>query len=98
MALAAGDPGVGLVVLLGVGIVFAGLLCMVGLCYLMNFVYDLFVKKDSATSAATSATAPVSAPAEIPNRQEMIDAVAAAIAEDTGKDLSAIRILSVKPL
>ncbi len=33
---------------------------------------------------------------EIPNRQEFIAAVSAAIAEELGEDVSAIRITSVK--
>ena len=40
--------------------------------------------------------APVSA--EIPNRSEIVAAVCAAIAEEEGKDISAIRVVSFKKL
>lgn len=35
---------------------------------------------------------------DIPNRQEFVAAVSAAIAESMGKDISAIRILSIKKI
>ena len=43
------------------------------------------------------AAAPVSAAAE-PNRQELVAAVSAAIAEELGTDITGIRIVSMKKL
>ena len=44
------------------------------------------------------AVAPVSAPAPIPNKGEMVAAIAAAIAEDLGTDVKGIRIKSIKKI
>ena len=56
--------------------------------------------KDSDTSNSTS-TPTVAAPVAaqpIQNRQEIIAAVSAALAEELGTDVSAIRILSFKKI
>ena len=81
------------VVLMGLGTVFAGLLCIILLVTLM-----------SGGGARTSAPKPVpqmpAAPAAMPApgavTPAMMAAVAAAIAEDMGTDVSAIRIVSMK--
>lgn len=75
---------------IGMGTVFVGLICLVGICKLIGLVCS---KLPDKTEKKQSAPAPS---AEIPNRQEFIAAVSAAIAEDLGKDVSAIRIISVK--
>ena len=81
------------VVAMGIGTVFVGLICIVALSYLVSAVCRGMEKK-----TAPAAAPDVAAPAAIPNRQAMIAAVSAAIAEDIGADLSAIRILSVKKI
>lgn len=87
------------VVVMGMGTVFFGLVCIVGLCMAMSkIVMSMEARKAEASLAAPAVTAPV-APAEatpIPNRQELIAAVSAALAEELGTDVSAIRILSFK--
>ncbi len=90
------DPSVGLVVLLGVGIVFLGLIALIGICYIMGYVVNNLLGKRA--SASTSAPTPVaSAPSGvIENRQEIIAGVVAAIAEEEGTDISAIRVVSFK--
>ena len=95
---AASEPDVAnwFVVLMGVGIVFVGLVCIVALCSIMSAIIQSIEKNKPA---AEPAKAPVAvAPAPIANRQEFIAAVSVAIAEELGTDVSAIRILSVKPL
>ena len=84
----------GFVVLMGIGTVFFGLICLIALSYIMSAVCRSTEKKTEAAPAAVSA-APAAA---IPNRQAMIAAIAAAIAEEEGTDLTGIRILSVKQL
>lgn len=91
---------VAMAVLMGVGIVFAGLVCIIGLCYLMSLIVNKVVdrigkKKPEAQSSAQSA--PV-AGAPIANRQEILAAVCAAVAEEEGTDISAIRVVSFKKL
>ena len=76
------------VVLMGIGTVFFGLICIILLCMAMSAV---------CRSMGGPAAAPA-ASAAIPNRQAMIAAISAAIAEEEGTDMSGIRILSVKKL
>lgn len=83
----------GFVVLMGIGTVFFGLICLIALSYIMSAICRSTEKKTESTPAAASA-----APAAIPNRQAMIAAIAAVIAEEEGADVSGIRILSVKQL
>lgn len=85
------------VVLMGVGTVFFGLICIIFLSSIMSKILMGMEKKDAAPVAAAPA-APAVQNTAIPNRQAMIAAIAAAIAEDLGTDASGIRILSVKKI
>ena len=77
------------VVLMGVATVFTVLVLIIGLCYLLALV----------CREKKTAKAPVQVSEEtIPNRGELAAAIGAAIAEYTGTDLSAIRILSIKKI
>ena len=91
------DPSIALVVGMGLGVVFAGLICIIVLCYLMSAVIKLF-KKGEAKELAAPATPVASVQAPIENRQELIAAVSAVIAEELGTDVSAIRIKSIKKI
>jgi len=84
------------VCLLGVGTVFFGLLCIVALTAIMGKVVA-GMEKNKKTAPVAQPTAPVVQEA-IQNRPEFIAAVSAAIAEDMGTELSAIRIHSVKKI
>ena len=86
------DLNWGLVCLIGVGVVFVGLVIIIGLVELMN----LFTKpsKKEAEAPAPS-VAPVQS-AVIENRDEIVAAVCAAVAEENGTDISAIRVVSFK--
>ncbi len=85
------------VCLLGIGTVFIGLICIIIICSLIGFFVRKF-SKDEAISSVGAGNTPASSAEEIPNRQEMIAAISAAIAEASGKDMSAIRIVSVKKI
>ena len=89
---AAESYSLGTVIALGLGTVFVGLICIVFLCLLMSAILRLFKEKAPAAEEKAAPAAPV----EIPDRGAFIAAVSAAIAEENGTDLSAIRILSVK--
>lgn len=96
-----GEYNLGVVILLGMGIVFAGLICIVILCVLMGKVVRLLEKKETPAAApAPVAAAPAfTAAAEaIPNRQELVAAIACCLAEELGTDVSAIRIASLKKI
>ena len=77
------------VVLMGLGTVFAGLLCIILLVTLMSWVC-------ARTSAPKTVPQMPAAPAAMPASGAVTPAVAAAIAEDMGTDVSAIRIVSMK--
>ncbi|MCI2057397.1 MAG: OadG family protein [Oscillibacter sp.] len=79
------------VCLMGLGTVFFGLICIIILTYLMSFLCRRGQKK------AEIQPSPVT-PAAEPNRQELVAAVSAALAEELGTDVSGIRILSMKKL
>ena len=72
------------VVLMGMGTVFFGLICLIVLTSIMGRILG----REAAPAVAA-------APAE-PNRQEVVAAVSAAIAEELGTDITGIRILSMK--
>ena len=102
------EPSLAFVCGLGIAVVFIGLICIIGIVVLMNMVCRGFSKIQSAPAEASSAvpsapvsaapSAPVAAPAPIENRQEIIAAVCAAVAEENGTDISAIRVISFKKL
>lgn len=86
---------VGIAVDLVIGIVIASLLYVLLRRTQQGPVRVVDCAAEAAAVPAGTVT-PVAEP--IPNRQAMIAAVSAAIAEELGTDISAIRILSVKKL
>ena len=81
------------VCLMGIGTVFVGLVCIILLVTLMSYV----CRKSEGKSTPASAAAPVNAP-KAGVGPELIAAVSAAIAEEMGTDISAIRIISMKQI
>ena len=82
----------------GIAVVFIGLALLIGLVYLMNLICDKFFP-DKSESKAPSAPAPAPASSKvIANRGEIVAAVCAAIAEEEGTDVSAIRVVSFKKI
>ena len=90
------------VVVMGMGIVFIGLICLIALISIMGAIMKRVNAKQEAALAAARANmparspAPAAAPAEIPNRGELVAAISVALAEELGKDVKAIRIHSIK--
>lgn len=84
------------VVCMGIGVVFFGLLCIVILTSIMGAICNAGSKKQKEAIKPIVSTPAVSE--AIPNRQEVIAAVSAAIAEELGTDISAIRIHSFKKI
>ncbi len=84
------------VCIFGVAVVFFGLVVLVGLVYLMNFLCDKIFKIKDAKKASEQPVVVAQANEAIPNREELVAAVCAAIAEEEGTDISAIRVLSIK--
>ena len=84
------DYSIPFVCLMGMGTVFFGLICLIALTMVMSRVCKAIQKPAPAAAPVPTAAVPE------PNRQELIAAVSAAIAEELGTDITGIRILSVK--
>ena len=82
------------VCLMGMGTVFFGLICLIVLTMIMGKIVG------GRAAPAIAAPAPAAAAPAAPegNRQETAAAVAAAVAEELGTDITGIRILSMKKL
>ena len=80
-----------------VSIVFIGLICLIALIALMGKIMKSITGKSAQNEAParTAAPAPV-AQETIPNRGELVAAISAALAEELGTDVKAIRIHSIK--
>ena len=90
------EPGILQVVLMGVITVFVVLVCLIGIIKLMGLVMAKIGEKQAATSPAASA-AGASAPT-VSDKQKLVAAIAAAIAEDMGTDVSHLKIHSIRKL
>ena len=84
-----------MVVVMGVGVVFLGLVLIILICKIMSL---FFAKTAKSNSKPETAVAPAATSAKIENRQEIIAAVTAACAEEMGTDISALRVISFKKL
>lgn len=85
------------VCLIGIAVVFAGLAIIIGLVELMNLATTKAESKKKASAPVQqSAPVPVASSGVIENRDEIVAAVCAAVAEENGTDISAIRVVSFK--
>ena len=84
------------VCLLGVAIVFIGLICIIILCKVLSAVCNVGSRSKTTKSETTASQATVQNP--IPNRKKIVVAISAAIGEELGTDVSAIKIVSLKKL
>ena len=82
------------VCLMGMGTVFVGLVCIVLIVSIMSAIVRKL--KGNAAAPAPVAAAPDQPQVNSGKKPELIAAIAAAIAEDMGTDVSAIRIVSIK--
>lgn len=85
------------IVVMGIATVFVGLICIIILCKIIGAICMAAEKKNTAEPQNT-ASAVAAAPVQTENRQEIIAAVSAAVAEELGTDVGAIRILSFKKI
>lgn len=87
------------VCLMGIGTVFVGLICIIIVCKIMSGIVRLSEKKASNKQPAVIATPDKSTESgEIVDRQKIVAAVSAVIAEELGTDVSALRIVSFKKI
>ena len=86
---------------IGIGVVFAGLVLIIGLVEIMTRICNKLSAKAGATAKAQQAPLAQAPQANavstaIENRGEIIAAVCAAVAEENDTDISAIRVISFK--
>lgn len=80
------------VIVMGLGVVFIGLIFIILLCKILGAICSLTEAKQKSTPApAPAPAAPIQG-----NRQETIVAIGVAIAEEIGVSAEAIRIKSIK--
>ena len=90
------DPGMGLVIGMGLGTVFVGLICIIVICYIMGAIIKLFEKHTPAEEPKPELQAAPAESAPIENKGELIAVISAVIAEDLGESVEAIRIKSIR--
>jgi len=81
------------VCVLGISTVFLGLICIIVLCKLTSLVCSYMPKKAEVKTSSDAKPTPASV-APIANKQEIIAAVCAAIAEECGTEVSNIKVVS----
>ncbi len=77
----------------GFGLTFVGLIAIIVICMVMGAICKKLIKTAPEKQAAVQ-SAPKAA--VIANKGELSAAIAAAVAEENGADVSGIRILSIK--
>ncbi len=92
------EPSIPFVILMGIGVVFFGLICIILLCMAMSAICRSMGDQTPAPAPAAAAAPAAPVQQAIPNRQAMVAAIAVAVAEEMGTDPAGIRILSIKKL
>ena len=91
------DSNVAFVCAMGIITVFVGLICLIIVCKLIAAFSDNKKQETAETCSPIIASASV-AEQPIENKQELLAAVSAALAEELGTDVNGIRIISFKKL
>lgn len=82
------------VCVMGVGTVFVGLVCLVYICMLTGYIIRRIEKKPAAPEVPRQPADAVTGS----DRQQLVAAVSAVIAEELGENVSSIRIKSFRKL
>ena len=85
-----------MVVVMGLATVFVALIALIVICKVMGALVGNKKEAPAAQTAPAAAPAAPAAPEVLP--QQTVAAIAAAIAENMGTDVSKIRILSIKKI
>ena len=86
----------GTVIALGLGIVFMGLIFLIIIITILGAILKRADKKKAQSSASVAAAPSAAAAPQIQNKGEFVAAVSAAVAEETGTDVSRIRIHKIE--
>ena len=84
------------VVLMGMGTVFVGLISIVIICSIMGMLCKTFIKEEQIQEPTKAPAAAAVKSAAVENKQEIIAACCAAIAEELDTDVSGIKVVSFK--
>ena len=87
-----------LVILMGMGVVFIGLICIVILCTITGAIIPKLVKEQPEPELKPAVQPIPSVAAPTQNRGEVIAAVAAVLAEELGTDVKGLRIVEFKEM
>lgn len=88
----------GTVIGLGLSIVFLVLVCLIIIITVLGAIMRKADSKKVKAEAAAPAPVQQKVSADIPNKAEFIAAVSAAVAEETGTDVSRIRIHKIEKI
>ncbi|MEE0786381.1 MAG: OadG family transporter subunit [Acutalibacteraceae bacterium] len=96
-----GEISIAQVVLMGLITVFVGLICLIIIIKLMGTIIALLKQQSASPEKAEAAPAAIPAATPAPaapaaNNQQIVAAIAVAIAEEMGTDVSHIRIHSIR--
>ena len=86
------------VCVMGMAVTFIGLTCLIFLTVVMGKIVRKVGGAEVPAKAPSGPIPPAPAAEAIPNRQELIAAISAALAEEMGTDVTGIRILSLKKI
>ena len=94
------EPSIPQVVLMGLITVFIGLICLIIIIKIMGAIINAVTgnKAPAAAPVPAAPAAPAPAPARRAGNQQLVAAIAAAIAEEMGEDVDHIKILSIRRL
>lgn len=84
------------VCLLGFGTVFVGLIVIIIICKILGLLVGRMGKEEKTEDTAVSQVQ--TSDEEIPNREEFVAAISAALAEYMGEDANSFRIISIKKI
>ena len=79
------------VVIMGIGTVFIGLICIIAICSIMGALCKGLVKEKPVAKASATNNLPMPE-----NKQEILAAVCAVIAEELGTEVEALKVVSFK--
>ena len=81
------------VVVMGIATVFIGLICIILLCSILGAICKVFVKEDAPKAQPQVKANNLPMPE---NKQEILAAVCAVIAEELGTEVEALKVVSFK--
>ena len=81
------------VVVMGIATVFVGLICIILLCNILGVICKVIAKEDAPKAQPQTAARNLPMPE---NKQEILAAVCAVIAEELGTEVEALKVVSFK--